>query len=144
MATEQATLDEVAFVVGECDVVFGTWVRVATALLGPPGGTSGDGHLVWHIEPGAVADDTGDVLNVTTTVLAADEVHVATLTVDESGFYSYEIDTRNTAATISVDIERKTKLDMIFLPLGVLILAMGVYQRLATKDDDVLDAELDA
>ncbi|DAC57555.1 MAG TPA: hypothetical protein D7I08_05550, partial [Candidatus Poseidoniales archaeon] len=60
------------------------------------------------------------------------------------GFYSYEIDTRNTAATISVDIERKTKLDMIFLPLGVLILAMGVYQRLATKDDDVLDAELDA
>ena len=51
---------------------------------------------------------------------------------------------RNTAATISVDIERKTKLDMIFLPLGVLILAMGVYQRLATKDDDVLDAELDA
>ena len=62
MATEQATLDEVAFVVGECDVVFGTWIRVATALLGPPGGTSGDGHLVWHIEPGAAADDTGDVL----------------------------------------------------------------------------------
>ena len=92
----------------------------------------------------SLKDDTGDVLNVTTTVLAADEVHVATLTVDESGFYSYEIDTRNTAATISVDIERKTKLDMIFLPLGVLILAMGVYQRLATKDDDVLDAELDA
>ena len=92
----------------------------------------------------SLKDDTGDVLNVTTTVLAADEVHLATLTVDESGFYSYEIDTRNTAATISVDIERKTKLDMIFLPMGVLILAMGVYQRLATKDDEVLDAELDA
>jgi hypothetical protein len=43
-----------------------------------------------------------------------------------------------------VDIERKTKLDMAFLPAGVLILAMGIYQRLAAMDDDVLDAELDA
>ena len=92
----------------------------------------------------ALKDDRGEVLNITSTVLASNDVHVATLTVDESGFYSYEIDTRNTAATISVDIERKTKLDMAFLPAGALILATGIYQRLAANDDDVLDAELDA
>jgi hypothetical protein len=43
-----------------------------------------------------------------------------------------------------VDIERKTKLDMAFLPLGALILAMGIYQRVAAMEEDVLDAELDA
>ena len=92
----------------------------------------------------ALKDDRGEVLNITSTVLASNDVHVATLTVDETGFYSYEIDTRNTAATISVEIDRKTKLDMAFLPVGALILAMGIYQRLAAKEDDVLDAELDA
>ena len=89
-------------------------------------------------------DEGGDIISAKDTALAADETHREVIEVETSGFYSYEINTRNTSATISVDIDRKLMLDMLPFPLGALFLSLGIYQRsISTKDNEVLDAELD-
>lgn len=63
MAAEWTTLNDVTFVVGECDAAFGAWARVASTLLGPPREAPSDGLLVWCLEPGAIAgDEAGDML----------------------------------------------------------------------------------
>lgn len=89
-------------------------------------------------------DDGGDILSAESFVLAAGEEHIEELTMTTGGFYSYELDTKNTSATITVEIERKLMLDMLPFPFGALFLALGIYQRTATNsDDEVLDAELE-
>jgi len=89
-------------------------------------------------------DHQGDILSAESFVLAAGEEHVEELTMTTGGFYSYELDTKNTSATITVDIERKLMLDMLPFPFGALFLALGIYQRMAfNSDDEVLDAELE-
>ena len=100
-------------------------------------------------------DETGDILTAESFVLAANEEHNEELTINKGGFYSYEIDTKNTGATITVDIERKLMLDMLPFPFGALFLALGIYQRSATTlgppktmqigqiEAEVMDAELE-
>ena len=89
-------------------------------------------------------DAVGDILSAESFVLAAGEEHVEELTMTTGGFYSYELDPKNTSATIMVDIERKLMLDMLPFPFGALFLALGIYQRTASNpDDEVLDAELE-
>ena len=89
-------------------------------------------------------DEEGKILNAESFVLAAGEEHVETLKITSGGFYSYEIDTKNTSATITVDIERKLMLDMLPFPFGALFLALGIYQRTASgADDEIMDAELE-
>ena len=46
-------------------------------------------------------------------VLAAGELHQHTLAAPDAGYYSYEIDTKETGAIIYVEIERKLMLDML-------------------------------
>jgi len=91
-------------------------------------------------------DDRGDILSAESFVLAAGEEHVEELKITTGGFYSYELDTKNTSATITVDIDRKLMLDMLPFPFGGLFLALGIYQMAATnteEEDEVLDAELE-
>ena len=96
-------------------------------------------------------NEAGDVLSADSVVLAAGQFHQQSLAAPEAGYYSYEIDTKETAAVIYVEIERKLMLDMLPFPLGAMILAMGLYQRAAappskeeaTASRDVLDAVLD-
>lgn len=96
-------------------------------------------------------NETGGVLSADSVVLAGGELHQHTLAAPEAGYYSYEIDTKETNAVIFVEIERKLMLDMLPFPLGALILAMGLYQRSAApavREDEpspaeVVDAVLD-
>ena len=95
-------------------------------------------------------DESGDILTAESFVLAANEEHIEDLKMTESGFYSYEIDTKDANAIITVDIERKLMLDMLPFPFGALFLALGVYQRTAAVselsegiDDEIMDAELE-
>lgn len=93
-------------------------------------------------------DEDGKVLSADSAVQAAGTPLEVTLEAPEGGFYSYEIDTKNTGATISVEIERKLMIDLLPFPIGALLLAMGLYQRSAIapseeNDDDVLDAQLE-
>ena len=96
-------------------------------------------------------NETGGVLSADSVVLAAGELHQHTLAAPDAGYYSYEIDTKETGAIIYVEIERKLMLDMLPFPVGALILAMGLYQRSAAPQTqaeesiptEVMDAVLD-
>ena len=96
-------------------------------------------------------DEEGKVLSADSAVQAAGTSLKVTLEAPDGGYYSYEIDTKNTGASISVEIERKLMIDLLPFPVGALLLAMGLYQRSAivTLDenaenvDDVLDAKLE-
>lgn len=96
-------------------------------------------------------DEEGKVLSADSTVQAPGTPLEVTLEAPEGGFYSYEIDTKSTGATISVEIERKLMIDLLPFPIGALLLAMGLYQRsaIAPSDEngenegDVLDAQLE-
>ena len=86
----------------------------------------------------------GTVLSANSIVLSAGGTHEETLTAATGGFYSYEIDTKGVGASIAVEIERKLMIDLLPFPIGMLLLAMGLYQRAASpSSDDVLDAVLD-
>ena len=95
-------------------------------------------------------DEDGTVLSADSSVQAAGSSLKVSLEATQGGYYSYEIDTKNTGATISVEIERKLMIDLLPFPVGALFLAMGLYQRSATAStsqeerlhDEVLDAEL--
>jgi hypothetical protein len=90
-------------------------------------------------------DDRGEILSAESFVLAAGEEHIEELKITTGGFYSYELDTKNTSATITVDIERKLMLDMLPFPFGALFLALGIYQLTSSnseEEEEVLDAEL--
>jgi len=67
------------------------------------------------------------------------------LEITESGYYTYEINTKGVSATLDLDIERKYSIDMLPFPIGAIILAFGLYQRESDveEDDEILDAELD-
>ena len=89
-------------------------------------------------------DESGTVLSANSIVLSAGGTHEETLTAENGGFYSYEIDTKGVSASIAVEIERKLMIDLLPFPIGMLLLAMGLYQRAASpSSDDVLDAVLD-
>ena len=96
-------------------------------------------------------NETGGVLSADSVVLAAGELHQHTLAAPDAGYYSYEIDTKETGAIIYVEIERKLMLDMLPFPVGALILALGLYQRSAAPQTqaeesiptEVMDAVLD-
>ena len=96
-------------------------------------------------------NETGGVISADSVVLAAGELHQHTLAAPDAGYYSYEIDTKETGAIIYVEIERKLMLDMLPFPVGALILAMGLYQRSAAPQaqaeesipTEVMDAVLD-
>lgn len=87
-------------------------------------------------------DEDDTILSAESTVLAAGETHQETITMDASGYYTYEIDTKGVSATIEVSIERKLMIDLLPFPVGALFLAYGLYQRKASEED-VLDAELE-
>ncbi|MGB0236556.1 MAG: hypothetical protein ACPG81_05105 [Poseidonia sp.] len=95
-------------------------------------------------------DEEGTVLSADSSVQAAGSSLKASFEASEGGYYSYEIDTKNTGASISVEIERKLMIDLLPFPVGALFLALGLYQRSATAStpeerpshDDVLDAVL--
>ena len=89
-------------------------------------------------------DESGTVLSANSIVLSAGGTHEETLTAAAGGYYSYEIDTKGVSASIAVEIERKLMIDLLPFPIGMLLLAMGLYQRAASpSNDDVLDAVLD-
>lgn len=90
-----------------------------------------------------VMDDENTILSAENFVLAAGEEHNERITMETSGYYTYEIDTKGVNATIETDIVRKYMIDMLPFPVGALLLGFGLYQR-KEVDDEVLDAELDA
>ena len=93
-------------------------------------------------------DEDQSVISAESIVLAAGERHEATLDAAQSGYYTYEIDTKGVAATLELDIDRKLMIDLLPFPVGAFLLAFGLYQRKAMQDaepevEGVLDAELD-
>lgn len=93
-------------------------------------------------------DEDQSVISAESIVLAAGERWKGTLEADESGYHTYEIDTKGVAATLELDIERKIMIDLLPFPVGAFFLAFGLYQRKNLQDtteeaEAVLDAELD-
>ena len=90
-------------------------------------------------------DEYGAIISEEEIVLAADDTAKRTLEITESGYYTYEINTKGVPATLDLDIERKYSIDMLPFPIGAIILAFGLYQRESDveEEDEILDAELD-
>ena len=93
-----------------------------------------------------VLDENEGILSAESIVVASGERIERSLEALESGYYTYEIDTKGAEATLEFDIERKYKIDLIPYPLGGFLLAFGLHLRSAEEpksSDVVLDAELD-
>ena len=91
-------------------------------------------------------DDTKTILSAESFVLAAGETQEKVITMEDGGYYTYEIDTKGVNASIETSIVRKYMIDMLPFPVGAILLAYGLYQRSESEEesDEVLDAELDA
>ena len=91
-------------------------------------------------------DDTKAILSAESFVLAAGETQEKVITMEDGGYYTYEIDTKGVNASIETSIVRKYMIDMLPFPVGAIFLAYGLYQRSESEEesDEVLDAELDA
>lgn len=53
----------------------------------------------------------------------------------ESGFYTYKIDTRGNQADVDIEIQRKWMIDFVPIPIGGVLLAIGLAQRKASSED---------
>ena len=91
-------------------------------------------------------DENEGILSAESIVVASGERIERSLEAEESGYYTYEIDTKGAEATLEFSIDRKYKIDLIPYPLGGFLLAFGLHLRSAEETDSsdvVLDAELD-
>ena len=87
-------------------------------------------------------DDKGNIISAESIVLASGQNHREVISMDESGYFTYEIDTKGVDAAVETSIVRKYMIDMLPFPLGAMFLAYGLYQR-RESEDEVLDAELE-
>ena len=87
-------------------------------------------------------DEKGNIISAESIVLASGQNHREVISMDESGYFTYEIDTKGVDAAVETSIVRKYMIDMLPFPLGAMFLAYGLYQR-RESEDEVLDAELE-
>ncbi|MCH1541031.1 MAG: hypothetical protein L7S56_06345 [Candidatus Poseidonia sp.] len=89
----------------------------------------------------------GEILDSESVVMIAGQTHPVRWEITESGYYTYEIDTKGSAATLDVSVDRKYHIDMIAFPVGALLLAYGLYQHDESEEEEetelILDAVLD-
>jgi hypothetical protein len=87
-------------------------------------------------------DEKNAIISAESFVLAAGELHKEVITMEEAGYFTYEIDTKGVDAAIETTIVRKYMIDMLPFPIGAMLLAFGLYQR-RDGNDEVMDAELE-
>jgi hypothetical protein len=89
-------------------------------------------------------DEGNNILSAESVVVAAGTTVSKNLEASQSGYYTYEIDTKGTGGSMELDIQRKYMIDLLPFPVGALLLAFGLYQRKADADHAMLSASSDA
>ena len=83
----------------------------------------------------SVQDETGSTIQSDIKTIANGASLGFSFEAEESGFYTYKIDTRGNEADVEVEIQRKWMIDFVPIPIGGILIAVGLAQRKASSED---------
>lgn len=83
----------------------------------------------------SVQDDSGSTIQSDIKTIAKGGSLEFSFEAEEGGFYTYKIDTRGNEADVEVEIQRKWMIDFVPIPIGGVLLAVGLAQRKSSSED---------
>ncbi|MEK9730669.1 MAG: hypothetical protein VW230_02800 [Candidatus Poseidoniales archaeon] len=83
----------------------------------------------------SVQNEAGETIGSEIKTIAKGTSFEYSFEAEDAGFYTYKIDTRGNEADINVDIQRKWLIDFVPIPIGAILLGLGLSQRKATQEE---------